>query len=187
MSSAKLISDNIFWLLLIWPRSKWTIPKVGGKKNPPHILYLSLLVIHISTWINFKRTSQPNDSLSSYWMSSPPLYFLYAFATAFQNITSVTEEDATSRTTGPSPRPLGGKSGTVQSAKGVLRQKSNLPTDEIDNKIEIIFQVQLSCFFALCLFLHFCQLGNENQWSRFHFCLYLVSILSSSFAFIFFM
>ena len=25
---------NIFWLLLIWPRSMWTIPKVGSKKKP---------------------------------------------------------------------------------------------------------------------------------------------------------
>lgn len=27
------------------------------------------------------------------------------------------------------------------------------------------YEVQLSCFLALCLFFHFCQLGNENQWS----------------------
>lgn len=69
MSSAKMISDNIFWFLSIWPRSNWTIPKVGSKKTPPHILYQILLAIHTSTWINFKCTYQPNDSLSSHWMS----------------------------------------------------------------------------------------------------------------------
>jgi len=139
MSSAKLTSDNIFWLLFIWPRSKQTTPKVGGaKKSPPHIWYLILLASHISTRTNFKRTHQLNDSLSPYWMSSPPLHFLYVFATAFQTVTSVTEEDVTSRTSGPSPRTLGGKSGTqinqgeqlllptVQPAKGVLSCRSQI-------------------------------------------------------------
>lgn len=54
MSSAKPTSDNIFWLLLIWPRSKWMTPKVGrAKEKAHHILYWILLAIHISTCINF--------------------------------------------------------------------------------------------------------------------------------------
>lgn len=144
MSSAKLTSDNIFWLLLLWPRSKWMTPEVrGAKKSPWNILYQILLAIHISTWINFKRTYQLNNLLSSYWMSSPPLSFLYTFATAFQNVTSVTDKDAASRIAGPSLRSPGGKSGTrinqgeqlllptptpnaQKSAKGVLSCRSQI-------------------------------------------------------------
>lgn len=70
ISKADIRGNNIFWLLLIWPRPKWMTSKAGEqkKKKPttyfiPDFLYLILLAIHISTWIKFKHNYQMNDWL----------------------------------------------------------------------------------------------------------------------------
>lgn len=98
--TAKLVSDNIFSLLLLWPRSKWT--------TEAHHIFIPDPTKNSNFNINKIQVHLPAES---YRMSSPPLYFLCEFATAFHNITSVTEEDIVSSTARPSPRPLGGKSG----------------------------------------------------------------------------